>query len=42
MYELTYSEGTKVLAELKGYNWFEYGTNWELNTTTVVWVEEIK
>jgi hypothetical protein len=35
MWELTYSDGTKVLAELKG-------TSWQLNTTDVVWSNEIK
>ena len=42
MWELTYSDGTKVLAELKGSDWYEYGTSWQLNTTSVVWCNEIK
>ena len=42
MYELTFIDGTKILAELKGTDWYEYGTDWMLNITTAVWVEEIK
>jgi len=42
MYELTYSEGTKVLAELKGKEWYEYGKSWKLKTDEVIWCEEIK
>ena len=42
MYELTYIDGTKILAELKGYNYFEYGRSWKLNTSTVVLSKEIK
>tara|TARA_R110000803_G_scaffold207883_1_gene276128 strand:- start:61 stop:189 length:129 start_codon:yes stop_codon:yes gene_type:complete len=42
MYELTYSEGAKVLAELKGEKWYEYGKSWELKTDGVIWCEEIK
>jgi hypothetical protein len=42
MYELTYIDGTKVLAELKGTKWYEYGSSWQLNTTNVVWCDEIK
>ena len=42
MYELTYIDGTKVLAELKGNDWYEYGGSWKLCTASVVWFEEIK
>lgn len=42
MYELTYIDGTKILAELKGTDWFEFGTSWQLNTSAVVWCDEIK
>ena len=42
MYELTYIDGTKILAELKGTDWFEFGTSWQLNTSDVVWCDEIK
>ena len=40
-YELTYDDGTTVLAELKGNEFYEYNTNWRLTTDNVVWCEDI-
>lgn len=42
MFELTHKDGTKVLAELKGDEFYEYNTDWQLKTDDVVWCEEIK
>lgn len=41
MYELTYEDGSKVLAELKYNEWYEYNSGWKLNTDDVVWCDEI-
>jgi len=42
MYELTYSDGTKILAEYKeGLGWYEYDTVWELNVDDCIVVTKV-